>query len=155
MPLSNNNNGNNWIVLRLADIYLLYAEALVRTGGDKNKAVDYLNKIRQRARNTTGDPAITDAPADLLRDYAPAEFADNEALLLAIEQERRIELAFEAHRWFDLVRTGRARACMELQQFDEVGTFTWDDNKLFYPIHEQVMQQNPGKIIQNRGYVQW
>ena len=52
------------------------------------------------------------------------------------------------------VRTGRARACMELQQFDDFGPFTWDDNKLFYPIHEQVMQQNPGKIIQNKGYVQ-
>ena len=155
VPISGSNNGNNWIALRLADIYLLYAEALVRTGGDKAKAVDYLNKIRQRARNTAGNPAITDAPADLLKDYTPADFPTDEALLLAIEKERRVELAFEAHRWFDLVRTGRARACMELQQFDEIGPFTWDDNKLFYPIHEQVMQQNPGKIIQNRGYVQW
>lgn len=155
VPTSGSNNGNNWIVLRLADIYLLYAEALVRTGGDKGKAIEYLNKIRERARNTAGNPAITDAPADLLRNYTAADFADNEALLLAIEKERRVELAFEAHRWFDLVRTGRARACMELQQFDEVGQFTWDDNKIFYPIHEQIMQQNPRKIIQNRGYVQW
>ena len=153
-PISGNSNGNNWIVLRLADIYLLYAEALVRTGGDKAKAVDYVNKIRQRARATAGDPAITDAPATLLRDYTVAEFASNDDLLLAIEKERRVELAFEAHRWFDLVRTGRAKACMELQQFDEIGPFTWDPNKLFYPIPEQVMQQNPGKIIQNKGYVQ-
>ena len=155
VPPSGSNNGNNWIVLRLADIYLLYAEALVRTGGDKSKAVDYLNRIRTRARNTAGDPEITDAPADLLRNYTVDEFADNNALLLAIEKERRVELAFESHRWFDLVRTGRAKDVMIEQQFDEVGPFVWDDNKLFYPIYEQIMQQNPGKILQNKGYVQW
>jgi len=151
---SGSNNGNNWIELRLADVYLLYAEALVRTGGDKNKALTHLNLIRERARNTAGDPAITDAPADLLKDYTLTDFADDSEFLLAIEQERRVELAFENHRWFDLVRTGRARVCMELQQFDDWGPFTWDDKQLMYPIPEEVMRSNPGKVIQNKGYTQ-
>jgi hypothetical protein len=148
-------NGNNWIELRLADIYLLYAEALVRTGGDKNKALLYVNRIRQRARNTKGDPAIT-PPANLLPDYTLADFANDNALLLAIEKERRVELAFENHRWFDLVRTGRAKEVMTAeQQADGYASFAWSDDMLIYPIPTTVMQSNPGKITQNKGYIQF
>ena len=151
---SGSDNGNNWIELRLADIYLLYAEALVRTGGSKTTALTYLNKIRQRARNTPGDPAIP-RPANLLRDYTLADFAGDDQLLLAIEKERRVELAFENHRWFDLVRTGRAKDVMIAEQAaDGYPVFTWSDNMLSYPIPMTAMQSNPGKIIQNRGYTQ-
>lgn len=147
-------NGNNWIELRLADIYLLYAEALVRTGGDRSRALLYVNKIRERARNTPGDPNIL-KPADLLKDYTLADFANDNELLLAIEHERRIELAFENHRWFDLVRTERAKEVMINEQAaDGFPPFTWSDNMLSYPIPLTVMQSNPGKIIQNNGYTQ-
>ena len=142
---SGSDNDNNWIELRLADIYLLYAEALVRTNGDK---------IRERARNTPGDPDITPA-ADLLRDYTLSDFSTSNDLLLAIEKERRVELAFENHRWFDLVRTGRAKDVMTAEQkFDGYSDFTWSDDALAYPIPMTVMQSNPGKIIQNKGYTQ-
>jgi hypothetical protein len=147
-------NGNNWIELRLADIYLLYAEALVRIGGDKNTALLYLNKIRQRAKNTPGDPSIP-PPLDLLKNYQLADFITDKDFLLAIEKERRVELAFENHRWFDLVRTGRVKEVMIAEQnADGYGNFTWSDNMLAYPIPETVMQSNPGKIIQNVGYPQ-
>jgi hypothetical protein len=151
---SGSDNGNNWMELRLADIYLLYAEALVRTGGDKNQALLYVNKIRQRARNTPGNPAIP-KPADLLKDYTLADFADDNALLLAIEKERRVELAFENHRWFDLVRTNRAKDVMIAEQAaDGYPAFVWSDDMLSYPIPMTVMQSNPGKITQNKGYTQ-
>ena len=151
---SGSDNDNNWIELRLADIYLLYAEALVRTNGDKQTAVDYVNRIRERARNTPGDPDITPA-ADLLRDYTLSDFSTSDDLLLAIEKERRVELAFENHRWFDLVRTGRAKDVMTAEQkFDGYSDFTWSDDALAYPIPMTVMQSNPGKIIQNKGYTQ-
>ncbi|WP_121357291.1 RagB/SusD family nutrient uptake outer membrane protein [Flavisolibacter nicotianae] len=151
---SGSDNGNNWIELRLADIYLLEAEALVRTGGSKATALLYVNKIRQRARNTQGDPNIP-RPANLLKDYTVADFANDDELLLAIEKERRVELAFENHRWFDLVRTGRAKnAMMAEQAADGYPAFTWSDDMLSYPIPMTVMQSNPGKIIQNKGYVQ-
>jgi len=128
---------------------------LVRTGGDKSKAISYVNKIRQRARNTKGDPAITPS-ANLLRDYTLTDFADDNALLMAIEKERRVELAFENHRWFDLVRTGRAKDVMIAEQTaDGFAPFTWSDNMLTYPIPTTVMQSNPGKIIQNKGYIQF
>jgi len=152
---SGSDNGNNWIELRLADIYLLEAEALVRTGGDKDKAVLYVNKIRQRARATQGDPSIP-KPADLLKDYSLSDFANDAELLLAIEKERRVELAFESHRWFDLVRTKRAKDVMIAEQSaDGQPPFTWSDNMLSYPIPMSVMQSNPGKIIQNKGYTQF
>lgn len=147
-------NGNNWIELRLADVYLLYAEALVRTGGSKTTALFYINEVRERARNTPGDPAIVPPPG-LLRDYVLGDFASDADLLLAIEKERRSELAFENHRWFDLVRTGRAKDVLIAEQAaDGYAPFTWSDDKLAYPIPEPVMQSSPGQIIQNSGYPQ-
>jgi hypothetical protein len=151
---SGNDNGNNWIELRLADIYLLYSEALVRTNGSKSIALEYINRIRERARNTPGDPNI-EPPSNLLADFTLNDFPTNESLLLAIEKERRIELAFENHRWFDLVRTGRAKDVMvESQRLNGYPEFTWDDKMLTYPIPMTVMQSNPGKITQNKGYTQ-
>lgn len=151
---SGSDNDNNWIELRLADIYLLYAEALIHTNGDKQTAINYVNKIRERARNTPGDPEII-LTVNLLQDYKLSDFSTSNDLLLAIEKERRVELAFENQRWFDLVRTGRAKDVMTTEQkFDGYSDFTWSDDALAYPIPMTVMQSNPGKIIQNKGYTQ-
>lgn len=151
---SGSDNGNNWIELRLGEVYLLYSEALVRTNGNKQEALNYLNKIRERARNTPGDPQIGTVP-NLLQNYLLTDFVTDNDFLLAIEKERRIELAFENHRWFDLVRTGRAKDVMIAEQaYDGYNSFTWSDDAVCYPIPATVMQSNPGKIIQNKGYTQ-
>ncbi|MDI9873050.1 RagB/SusD family nutrient uptake outer membrane protein [Flectobacillus rivi] len=74
----------NMYEIRLADTYLLEAEALIRGGGDLKRAATLLNAVRNRAyKSTTGNIAAT---------------LDN------IIKERRLELAGEGHRWFDLVR---------------------------------------------------
>src|SRR5690554_1741388 len=80
-----NNHGMNWPMYRYAEVLLFLAEALNEQGKD-GEAVQYLNQVRDRAGL---DPATGD-----LRE--------------AIFNERRVELAFENKRWFDLVRTGRA-----------------------------------------------
>lgn len=146
VSFSGSDNDNNWIELRLADIYLLYAEALVRQGKQQGVALTYLNKIRQRARNSTG------GNANVLPDYAP--FSSDAAFLLAIEKERRVELAFENHRWFDLVRTERAKIILSAEQKEQNGfsPASWTDNMLLFPIPLQVIQSNPEKINQNPGY---
>ena len=146
VSFSGSDNDNNWIELRLADIYLLYAEALVRQGKQQDVALTYLNKIRERARNSTGGSST------ILLDYAP--FSSDAEFLLAIEKERRVELAFENHRWFDLVRTERAQAVLSAEQKEQNGfdPATWSDNMLFFPIPLQVIQSNPEKIKQNPGY---
>jgi hypothetical protein len=76
---------NDYIEVRLAGTYLLEAEALVRAGGDKSKAAHYLNAVRARV----GLPPETSTLAN-------------------IYHEQFMELATEGHRWFNLVRTGRA-----------------------------------------------
>ncbi len=146
VSFSGSDNDNNWIELRLADIYLLYAEALVRQKKQLDVALTYLNKIRQRARNSTG------GSASALPNYAP--FSSDEAFLLAIEKERRVELAFENHRWFDLVRTERAKPVMTQEQQVQNGfsPSAWSDHMLLFPIPLQVIQSNPEKIKQNPGY---
>ena len=140
--------------------FLLYAEELPvqreRRGPKPVSGVlpgDRSQGQQQRSPFPAGDHS---APAaDLLRDYTLSDFSTSNDLLLAIEKERRVELAFENHRWFDLVRTGRAKDVMTAEQkFDGYSDFTWSDDALAYPIPMTVMQSNPGKIIQNKGYTQ-
>lgn len=87
-PFARNDGDNDWIVLRYADVLLMYAEALNQSGAS-TEALPYLNAVRNRA----GLAAVSTASAAELR--------------LALEKERRLELSYEGHRWFDLVRTGR------------------------------------------------
>lgn len=81
-------------ILRIAEMYLIRAEARVHNA-DLSGALDDLNEVRSRANV----PLSTSATED--------------DLLLDIENERRVEFALEPHRWFDLVRTGRAKAVLE------------------------------------------
>lgn len=83
------NTGTNWPIYRYSEVLLLLAESLTEQGkiGD---AATYLNQVRKRAG---------------LADTKASSQAD---MRTAVYQERRVELAFENKRWFDLVRTGRA-----------------------------------------------
>ncbi len=87
------NYGNNFRMIRYADVLLMAAEAYNRaTAPNDTKAQLYLNKVRERAfGNTSHNISATGA-----------------TLLQAIWEERRLELAMEGHRFFDLVRTGQA-----------------------------------------------
>lgn len=82
-----------WIYCRLAEIYLNYAEAKYFCG-DEETARTYVNFVRERARN------MADNPTDMLPDVTDS----GEALLKKIQQERKVELAFEEHRYFDVRR---------------------------------------------------
>lgn len=158
----------NWKELGLSEVYLLYAEALVRSGGDKGIALTYVNKVRTRARNTSKSEDATIAiieaifptwsvgnPAVSLRDYVVGDFASDTELLLAIENESRVEFALQNKRWFDLVRTGRAPDVMKAQlAADEKVNIIWDDRDYALPIPLNAMQNAPGVLIQNKGYTQ-
>jgi hypothetical protein len=82
--------GDDWPVYRYAETLLFMAEAINEQGGRSSEALGYLNQVRERAG--LADVSVTDQSS--LRDI--------------IMHERRIELAFENKRWFDLVRTGKA-----------------------------------------------
>jgi hypothetical protein len=127
-------SSQNFIFLRLADIILLKAEAL-NEQGDVTGAAELVNQIRTRVglANTT---------------------ASNQAdMRLAIEKERRLELAFEGHRWFDLKRTGRAIQVLA-NTIGPDGTpygYVLNENKLLWPIPQAELDKNT-KLIQNPGY---
>ncbi|MBD2702926.1 RagB/SusD family nutrient uptake outer membrane protein [Spirosoma sp. BT702] len=132
-PTVVNDADDNWYVLRYADVLLMYAEALNETAKTA-EALPYLNQIRKRVG--LADKAVT-SQADMR---------------LAIEQERRIELAFEGHRWFDLVRTSRALPVLQAKA-TAIGIKTaLSENLLVFPIPQSQIDINPGKIKQNPGY---
>ena len=86
----------NWKVIRYADVLLMYAEAL-NENGKTDEALKYLNMVRKRAG---------------LQDYLNLNKNETRE---GIYLERRLELSFEGHRWFDLVRTGQALSVMKSQ----------------------------------------
>jgi hypothetical protein len=117
---------NNFIVLRYADVLLMLTEA----SGDAK----YMNEVRTRVGmplyGTTGYPSKFNT------------------VDLACEHERQVELALEFHRWFDLIRTGRAitviKSCSK--------NITKTANQLLLPIPLDVITQNPDVIVQNEAY---
>ena len=133
---------NDWIVLRYADVLLMYAEVL----NEQNTpalAVAQLNRTRVRA----GVPALATTLAQ-------------PAVRLAIENERRLELNMEGHRWFDLVRTDRAIPVMNAYFTTyNIRTNNSATNpivqiqpfQLLFPLPIQEIQTNP-ILTQNPGY---
>ncbi len=120
---SDNTNANNAKIFRLAELYLIRSEAAVFASGDPNAGTADLNTIRSRAG---------------LEDLAAITTTDNyvEALL----RERRAELNFEGHRFFDLVRLGRAEAVLGVEPFRKI-----------MPIPRTELQVSEA-LVQNPGY---
>ncbi len=118
---------HDWIEIRLADVILLYAEALNENGSSASSVLSLLDPIRTRAGlSSLSGTAATQA-----------------AVRQAIANERRLELAFEGHRWFDLVRTNSVNA--ELGQ-------TVNANYHVFPIPVSEVLATGGVITQNAGY---
>ncbi|MEM6724350.1 MAG: RagB/SusD family nutrient uptake outer membrane protein [Bacteroidota bacterium] len=118
---------HDWIELRLADVILLHAECLNENGASAESVLDLLDPIRTRAGVDPLDHTVLNTQA-LVRQ--------------AIQDERRLELAFEGQRWFDLVRTGTVDA--------EMGE-TIDSRYHIFPIPvSEVLASDV--ITQNDGY---
>lgn len=109
-------------VIRIAELYLIRAEA--RANQDKlTDALADLNAVRDRAG------------------IAASTASSTSAVLLAIENERRVEFALEPHRWYDIVRTGRAAQVFNLT----------DANRLVLPIPAGELLIDKS-LVQNQGY---
>lgn len=126
----------NFTILRLADVYLMRAEALNEISGPTTEAYAMINAIRGRARNRDGvSPSAT--PADL-QGLSKETFRD------AVLNERAVELGFEGHRWFDLVRTKRLVQTIKAIHPEYPVT----DKHMLFPIPANEIKLNP-KIKQN------
>ena len=90
------NYDNNYRSIRYSDVLLMAAEAAAQSGGAN--AISYLNQVRNRAFGNNSHDYPYNGESDLLT---------------AIADERRLEFAGEGHRFFDLVRTGKAKAAFD------------------------------------------
>ena len=135
------NTDQDWYVYRYADVLLMLAESL-NEQNMSGAALPYLNQVRERA----GLPDVTITDQSLLRD--------------TIAHERRVELAFENKRWFDLVRTGQAIPVMTAYGITQKATYGYllpgsynvTTNKMVYAIPFRENQLNPSGLWQNQGY---
>lgn len=125
--VSSQDSKANWKVLRYADVLLMYAEAL-NENGKTSEALGYLNQVRARAG---------------VAPYANLTVNDaREKIYL----ERRLELAMEGHRWFDLVRTGRALSVLQNKGMKAYMTV------FPIPLGQLQLMNNPAIFPQNPGY---
>jgi starch-binding outer membrane protein, SusD/RagB family len=117
----------NWKVIRYADVLLMLAEALNEIGNTE-EAHTYMNIVRERAG------------VDPYENLSQDEFRE------MIYLERRLELSFEGHRWFDLVRTGRA--------YETLQPLGMQSHMVLFPVplNEVQIMNNPSIFPQNSGY---
>lgn len=127
-------DNTNIIMIRLPHVMLLEAEAL-NESGDVAGAKAIVNKIRARVN-------LSETPAN-----------NKDDMRLAIEKERRLELAFEGYRWFDLKRTGRLyevmRVCSDYQK--KSASRLADGTRWIWPIPQSELDLNTS-LHQNIGY---
>ncbi len=127
VPANSSSNGasefNNERWFRFAELKLLYAEALIEGGGDLGIAEQQINDIRNRVG---------------LPDLAPGT-----DLLTAMRQEKRVELAFEPHRWFDITRWGIG---------SQIFGANWDERLNVFPFPLSEIERSKGLLNQNPGY---
>jgi hypothetical protein len=126
----NGEGNNNYPVFRYAEVLLIYAEALNEQGANNSDAYAAINRIRNRA-------GLNDLTPGLSQD----QFRDSVYL------ERRLELAFEGHRRYDLIRTGKLIEAMNAQNPGII----IKPYQVLFPIPQSEIDANP-MLDQNPGY---
>jgi starch-binding outer membrane protein, SusD/RagB family len=122
-----NDSPANWKVIRYADVLLMLAEAL-NENNKTDEALGYLNQVRERAG---------------LEKHTGLSQSDTREMIYL---ERRFELFAEGHRWFDLVRTGRALEVMQpYGMLPHMTVFP-------IPLSQIEVMNNPPVVPQNPGY---
>ncbi|RVT97320.1 RagB/SusD family nutrient uptake outer membrane protein [Mucilaginibacter limnophilus] len=166
-------SGKNETIFRLADMYLLYAEALTQSSAANfTKALFYVNEVRKRANQT---PKVDPQRAVQFHTVENVElpmrtFTTKDQLLKDIWHERRVELAMEEIRWWDLVRQGRTNLLKEYyQKWSVAGGFEakgdlkgkfytqWigqlgKTDYLVFPVPQSEIDASQGNLTQTSGY---
>jgi len=127
--------GNDWIVIRLADVYLMHAEAIMAGNASTQSltAIASYNAVRARAGMSE---LATDGSETLTKEM--------------LSDERRVELAFENHRFYDLVRMGMAESVLGAFAISKGYSFAPTD--LLLPIPQGEINVSSGLLTQNPGY---
>jgi len=153
-------NALNYYVIRYADLLLWKAEASIELG-DLETGRQYVNMVRERAMNSQTVKTLdgsTDAAYYAMSTYQQP-FANYQEAMMALQTERRLELAHEGHRFFDLVRWGIAAEVMNEYLEVERGrhshlagaTFVAEKHE-YMPIPQSQIDLGRGLIEQNENY---
>ena len=126
----------------------MYAEAC-NENHDAATAKIYLEKVRSRARGT--EAVLPEFPGysvpDYTAGYAAHALTDTEDdLRLAIRHERRVELAMESHRWYDLCRWGIAKEVLQ------AAGKNYQDKNALLPLPQTEIDKSKGVLVQNPDY---
>ena len=137
------NNADNGLSVRLAEILLMRAEALLRANGSGStaEALSLLNRVRLRSLRVTTPEGDAEDAAPFVS-YRSSDFGSADALIEAIITERRVELAFEGDRYHDLAR---------LRRPTRSGGPAPGDNTFIFPIPQRAINAND-QLSQNPGY---
>ena len=140
---TNRNSGCDYIIMRLADVYLMYAEVMNELNNDV-VAIEYMNKVRRRAFGF--DPDVPESSVD----YAGLSSQQTRD---AIREERFLELFGEGHRWFDIVRWKIVQEEVEKYNTKNVtqGEIVYQDKDYYYPIPLEEIDTNT-EMIPSTGY---
>lgn len=144
LPQANTNgrdSESNYQLMRYAEVLLIAAEAAVELGRT-SEADGWINRIRERARNGNGTGAPSAVPANI-----------SGATVDDVLEERRLELAFEHKRWYDIVRRKMGNEVFGPNGFEAaLGTRNFDPNRDYLlPIPPLEITNNPN-LTQNPGY---
>lgn len=143
-------------IMRLADVYLMAAECAIELG-DLATALKYVNDVRIRASKIPGKTVngipVADYDVQPYPDFPSPEYARK-----AVRMERRLELALEGHRFFDLVRWGIAKDVLESYSTFEGGFLpfykglSYKPHNDYFPIPQTEIDRSSGTLEQNLGY---
>jgi hypothetical protein len=137
--------------LRMADVYLLYAEAMAKPGGDEVIALEFINKVRRRGYGLPINVANASIDYKSLND-ATAASSDDHLHNNPLAYERWVEL-FGEHGswWFDVCRWKMGQQETQYYQRVATGELRWNDNRSYaLPIPQTEINGN--SIVQNPGY---
>ncbi len=141
---------NNFIVIRYADVLLMFAEAENEVNGPTGEAYDAIDQILARAR--AADGTEREVPANWTRDLSQKDFSEK------VWNERRYELCAEQHLWFDLVRKGKDKF-IAFKEADNAHGYKLIDHgvyakNMYFPIPTLEISSNPMISVeeQNEGY---
>lgn len=181
IPTLTASSAKNFHLIRYADVLLWYAEALIETGNPQG-AEQYINQVRARAANSylkAVDPeTMTEAVSTYVLDdkingkqgvnaaanyrvglYPSSLFATKEKALQALRFERKIEMALEGHRWYDLVRWNIA--AQELTEYcryetkcglNKYAESAYDPKWVTLPIPLNEINKMEGLLVQNENW---
>lgn len=134
-PIYANGTDQDIVLLRYADILLIYAEAENEINGATSSAYQALNRVRERAfGNNSGN----------LSGLSKEDFRK------AVREERSLELCFEGNSWPDMLRTRESRAG-SIFDYENIGGVSPSEKNLLFPIPSSEINANPN-LVQNLGY---